>query len=68
MHNPPKRVLYLLTLWQERPASPERPAVWRLSLEDVHTSERHAFGDCRALAAFLHAQMAALEDAEEPDC
>jgi len=67
MHTPPKRVLYLLTLWQERPVSPDRPAIWRLSLEDVHTSARYAFGDCRALVAFLHTQMEGLDEADELD-
>jgi hypothetical protein len=31
--------------------------VWRFSLEDVHTRERHGFADLDALLAFLKTQM-----------
>jgi hypothetical protein len=48
---------YILRLWQERPASPECPAVWRFSLEDIHARRRVGFGDLAALTAFLEAQM-----------
>lgn len=48
---------YILRLWQERPASPECPAVWRFSLEDTHAQRRLGFGDLAALTAFLEAQM-----------
>jgi len=49
--------VYLLRLWRERPASPERPAVWRFSLEDTRTRQRHGFGDLEALVAFLRAEL-----------
>jgi len=35
---------YVLRLWRERPATRERPAVWRLSLIDTSTGERRGFG------------------------
>ncbi len=50
---------YLLRLWQERPATPACPAVWRFSLEDTRTGQRRGFGDLAALVAFLQAQVAA---------
>jgi hypothetical protein len=52
---------YILRLWQERSASPARPAVWRFSLENTHTRQRRGFGDLEGLTAFLQKQM---EDGE----
>jgi len=59
MSNPSKRFVYVLTAWQERPASPERPAVWRFSLEDTRVRERRGFADLKQLTAFLEEQMEA---------
>jgi len=53
----PRYHAYLLRLWQERPASSERPAVWRLSLEDTRTRQRRGFGSLEGLMAFLQAQL-----------
>jgi hypothetical protein len=50
---------YLLRLWRERPASPERPAVWRFSVEDTRTRQRRGFGSLEDLLAFLRALMEA---------
>ena len=50
---------YILRLWQERPASPERRAVWRFSLEDTRARQRRGFGDLAELTAFLEAQIEA---------
>jgi hypothetical protein len=61
MHDLLKRSLHLLLMWQERPAAPDRPAVWRFSLEDVRTGQRHGFGSLEGLLAFLRAQV------EEPE-
>ena len=44
---------YLLRLWQ---ANGERAPIWRASLEDVQTGERHSFADLARLSAFLEAQ------------
>ena len=52
---------FLLRLWQERAASPDRPAVWRFALEEARTGERHGFGSLEAMVSFLRAQM-------EQDC
>jgi hypothetical protein len=62
MSNPSKRFVYVLTAWQERPASPQRTAVWRFSLEDTRAQQRRGFGDLTALTAFLEAQMEAGEE------
>jgi len=59
MQNPPKRFLYLLTMWQERPTSPAHPAVWRFSLEDTRTRQRRGFGSLEGLMAFLREQVEA---------
>ncbi len=58
---------YILRLWQESPASPERPAVWRFSLEDTHARRRLGFGNLAALTAFLETQMETEKRIEEGD-
>jgi hypothetical protein len=45
--------VYLLRLWQERPASCESPAVWRYSVEDTRTHQRHGFGNLEDLMEFF---------------
>jgi len=49
--------VYLLRLWQERPASPGRAAVWRFSLEDPRTGRRHGFANLEGLMAFLRERL-----------
>lgn len=44
-------VAYMLRLWQA--GSRDGQPVWRASLENPHTGERLAFGDTKALFAFL---------------
>jgi len=44
---------YILRLWREGLASPERLAVWRLSLTDVHSGVQRVFSDPEKLLAFL---------------
>ena len=56
MRGSSRRSLYLLALWEER------PAVWRLSLEDARTGQRWGFGSLDGLHAFLGAQMEAPEE------
>ena len=53
---------FVVRLWQERPASPGRPAVWRCSVEDTRTGQRRGFAGLEALTAFLQAQMAAADE------
>lgn len=52
---------YLLRLWQEKPATAGRPAVWRCSLEDTADRRRHGFAGLEELVVFLRARM---EEAE----
>jgi hypothetical protein len=52
---------YILRLWQERPASPAHPAVWRFSVEDPRTGQRQGFGSLEKLTAYLQARMEAGE-------
>jgi hypothetical protein len=41
----------LVRLWVE--TSEDRPPVWRFSIEDVVTKERHGFADLDALVCYL---------------
>lgn len=50
--------IYLLTLWAERGEQAETPAVWRFSLQDPQTGERHAFASLTALVAALLEEIA----------
>lgn len=54
----PIRFVHILTIWRERPADPDQPALWRFSLEDVHAGERRGFATLEALTAFLRARLA----------
>jgi len=54
---------YMLRLWSSKT---EAPHVWRASLESVHGSEIHVFGDLEALIAFLEHRTNEL-DHEETD-
>ena len=58
MEKAPIRIVHLLTLWRERSAHADQPALWRFSLEDARTRQRRGFADLETLVAFLKAQMA----------
>lgn len=49
----PRRAVYLLICWQERPPSSEGPAIWRFSLEDARTGQRQGFGTLEQMLTFL---------------
>lgn len=53
-----KRSIYLLTVWQERTASPGKLAVWRISLEDARTGQKRAFANLEELLIFFQQRMA----------
>jgi hypothetical protein len=53
----PRRTIYLLIFWQERPPSPDGPAVWRFRLEDVRTRRQYGFGSLEQVSAFLEDRM-----------
>ena len=44
---------FVLTLWRESEGLPNAPPVWRISLQDPHTSERRGFKDLVELVRFL---------------
>ncbi len=50
----PRYAAYLLRLWQ---VTGDRRLIWRASLEDVCTGERHGFADLEQLIAFLERQL-----------
>jgi hypothetical protein len=57
LSNPTRRFIYVVTLWQERSASPEDPAVWRFTLEDARTGHKRGFGSLEALSAYVRRRM-----------
>jgi hypothetical protein len=61
MPGPPARPryrAYLLRCWEERPADPAAPGIWRFGLEDPHSGARQGFADLAALVAYLEAALA----------
>lgn len=44
---------FILSLWMESGPLPHAPPVWRISLEDPHSSERRGFKDLAELLRFL---------------
>ncbi len=52
---------YLIRLW--RTGSRGKP-VWRASLEDPHTGERHAFASLEGLVTFLKEQIGGADQRE----
>ncbi len=49
----PRQKVYILRLWETRPASTGEPPAWRFSLEDPQNRERHGFASMEMLVAFL---------------
>lgn len=54
---PPGYRSYLLRIWGER-NDQAAVAVWRFSLEDPHTGQRHGFSSLEALAAWIRTELA----------
>jgi hypothetical protein len=51
----PRYLSFLVRLWR---AGHNGAALWRASVDNPHTAERHYFADLAALFAFLEAQTA----------
>ena len=62
MHNPGRRFVYVLTFWEERPATEARPAVWRFSLENPHARQRLGFGSLSDLTTFLRQEISVSDE------
>jgi hypothetical protein len=62
---PPRYRSYLLTFWEERGRDPSAPVIWRFSLEDPHTGQRHGFANLEALVAALEQETAPIDDEGE---
>ncbi|CAG0943246.1 hypothetical protein ANRL1_01260 [Anaerolineae bacterium] len=58
----PRYLAYMLRLWQVRDND---EVLWRVSLEDAHTGERHGFASLEMLFAFLREQTHA--EIEKPE-
>ena len=68
LEKPPFYRSYLLTFWEERSRDPSVPVVWRFSLEDPRTGQRHGFPNLEALVAALKQEMASTwMDKDEPE-
>ena len=62
VHNkPPRYQSYVLRCLEMRSQHPDRPATWRLSLEDPQTREKHAFSSLAALVSFLRTELETYE-------
>ena len=59
----PGYLAYLLRLW---PVNDDGKPVWRASVENPHTGERHGFANLELLFAFLEEKTAELAQREEP--
>jgi hypothetical protein len=53
---PPQYRTYILRFWEERDPNLKKPTVWRFSLEDPKTKQRHGFQDIASLVQFLERQ------------
>ena len=60
----PGYLAYLLRLWR---VSDDGKPVWRASLENPHTGERHGFANLELLFAFLEEKTVDLAQGEEPE-
>lgn len=68
LEKPPFYRSYLLTFWEERSRDPSVPVVWRFSLEDPRTGQRHGFANLEAVVAALEQEMASTRmDKDEPE-
>jgi hypothetical protein len=59
----PGYLAYLLRLWR---VNTDEGPVWRASLENPHTGERHGFANLELLFAFLEEKTVDLAQREEP--
>ena len=50
---------FILSVWVETGPFPGSPPVWRMSLENPRTSERHGFKDLADMVVFLNNWLAA---------
>ena len=64
---PPRYRSYLLTFWEERGRDPDGPVVWRFSLKDPRTGQRHGFADVEALVAALERETTGKNSLQETD-
>jgi hypothetical protein len=59
----PGYLAYLLRLWR---VNTDQGPVWRASVENPHTGERHGFANLELLFAFLEEKTRELAQREEP--
>jgi hypothetical protein len=57
LDKPPRYRSYVLTFWEERGGDPDRPTVWRFSLQDPRTGQRHGFASLEGLMTFLRGEL-----------
>jgi hypothetical protein len=54
---PPRYRSNLFTYWEDRGREPDAPVVWRFSLEDPHSGQRHGFASLDELVTVLKQEM-----------
>jgi hypothetical protein len=59
---PPRYRSYVLTFWEERSRDPDIPVVWRFSLQDPRTGQRHGFASLEEMVGFLRTELASNQD------
>jgi hypothetical protein len=55
---PPRYRSYVLTFWEEQSDAPGAQVVWRFSLKDPRTNQRHGFASLEEMMAFLRLELA----------
>ena len=54
---PPRYRSYVLTFWEERSSDPGTSVVWRFSLQDPRTGQRHSFASFEDWMTFLRSEL-----------
>ena len=63
----PRYQVYLLRCWEERSVYPNQPGVWRFSLEDTRTGQRHGFASLEAMVVCLQTELTNNKDEHVSD-
>ena len=62
---PPHHQSFLVRCWQEHSVRAEREIViWRFSLQNLRTSQRHGFATLEALLLSMEAELVTIESTE----
>ena len=59
---PPRYRSYVLTFWEERSQDTDTPVIWRFSLQDPRTGQRHGFASLEEMVGFVRAELVSSQD------